>query len=284
MIYLREFDFVSYNNDWDKTTGQDYYNTIYPYHVLSKNRIEKIFFDNITIFYGGNGCGKTTALNVIAEKLRLNRTTLYNKSTFFDDYLSNCHYSSREIPIKSCIVTSDDVFEFTMNLRHINQGLDSRRRDLIEEYTQNYSRGKLSTMSDYDNFSKSFRPKKINMTNFIRQNMHDNVREHSNGESAFLYFTDKIQENALYLLDEPENSLSPDKQQELLKFIEESVRFFKCQFIIATHSPFLLSMQDAKIYDFDANPVAIKKWTELKNVRDYYNFFKLHENEFIERK
>mgnify|MGYP006990124335 CR=1 FL=1 len=37
----------------------------------------------------------------------------------------------------------------------------------------------------------------------------DNVREHSNGESAFLYFTDKIKENGLYLLDEPENSLSP---------------------------------------------------------------------------
>ena len=71
------------------------------------------------------------------------------------------------------------------------------------------------------------------MTNFIRQNMHDNVREHSNGESAFIYFADKIKENALYLLDEPENSLSPEKQKELLRFIEDSARFYGCQFVVS---------------------------------------------------
>ena len=56
--------------------------------------------------------------------------------------------------------------------------------------------------------------------------------------------------------------------------------FYECQFIIATHSPFLLSLKDAKIYDFDECPVMTKKWTELENVRNYYNFFKLHEDEF----
>ncbi len=108
----------------------------------------------------------------------------------------------------------------------------------------------------------------------------DNVREHSNGESAFLYFADKIKENGLYLLDEPENSLSPEKQQELLKFLEDSARFFQCQFIIATHSPFLLSMSGAKIYDLDEDPVDVKEWTRLGNVLAYYQFFKAHEKEF----
>lgn len=108
----------------------------------------------------------------------------------------------------------------------------------------------------------------------------DNTREHSNGESAFLYFTDKIRENGLYLLDEPENSLSPDKQQELLEFLGNSARFFGCQFIIATHSPFLLSIRGAKIYDLDEEPVDVKKWTQLENVRKYYDFFKKHEAEF----
>ena len=76
----------------------------------------------------------------------------------------------------------------------------------------------------------------------MRKNLPDNMREHSNGESAFLYFAEKIQKNGLYFLDEPENSLSPVKQQELLRFLEDSARFFNCQFVIATHSPFLLSM------------------------------------------
>ena len=65
-----------------------------------------------------------------------------------------------------------------------------------------------------------------------------------------------------------------------MKFIEDSARFFGCQFVIATHSPFLLAMRDAKIYDLDDDPVDVKRWTELENVRAYYNFFKEHEDEF----
>ena len=115
---------------------------------------------------------------------------------------------------------------------------------------------------------------------YVRANLMDNVREHSNGESAFLYFSEKIKENGLYLLDEPENSLSPERQQELVSFLEDSARFFGCQFIIATHSPFLLAMRGAKIYDMDEEVVDVKKWTKLANVRAYFEFFKKHEKEF----
>ena len=108
----------------------------------------------------------------------------------------------------------------------------------------------------------------------------DNVREQSNGESAFYYFTEKIREDGLYLLDEPENSLSPGKQLELVRFMEDSARFFRCQFIIATHSPFVLAMRGAKIYDLDENPAAVRKWTELPSVRAYYDFFREHARDF----
>jgi predicted ATPase len=115
---------------------------------------------------------------------------------------------------------------------------------------------------------------------FVRGELIDNVREYSNGESAFRYFTEKIGENGLYLLDEPENSLSPKRQMELLSFLEESARFFGCQFIISTHSPFLLSMRGARIYNLDQNPVTTRRWTDLENVRTYFDFFKAYENEF----
>ena len=52
--------------------------------------------------------------------------------------------------------------------------------------------------------------------------------------------------------------------------------------MIATHSPFLLSMPQAKIYDLDEEIVDVKKWSELENVRAYYDFFKKHEQEFVE--
>lgn len=83
-----------------------------------------------------------------------------------------------------------------------------------------------------------------------------------------------------YLLDEPENSLSAENQLKLKQFIEDSARFYNCQFIISTHSPFILSLTDALIYDLDSNPVVSKKWAELTNVRTYYDFFMEHNNEF----
>ena len=107
-----------------------------------------------------------------------------------------------------------------------------------------------------------------------------NVRLYSNGESAYRYFIEKITENGLYILDEPENSLSPKRQIELMSFIEDSARFFGCQFIISTHSPFLLAIKGAKIYDLDESPVNVKPWTSLENVRTYYEFFKHHDSEF----
>lgn len=65
-----------------------------------------------------------------------------------------------------------------------------------------------------------------------------------------------------------------------MRFLEDSARFFGCQFVIATHSPFLLSMCGAKIYDMDEEIVDVKKWSELANVRAYYDFFKKHERDF----
>ncbi len=57
-----------------------------------------------------------------------------------------------------------------------------------------------------------------------------------------MYFVSEIKENILYLLDEPENSMPVAMQLKLTKFLEESARFFNCQFIIATHSPFLVML------------------------------------------
>ena len=239
-------------------------------------------FEPVTILYGGNGSGKTTALNVIGERLKLYRDTLYNRTNFFEDYLDLCSFETEApIPKDSRIITSDDVFDFMLNLRSLNEGIDQKREDLFQEYLEDkYSHFQMKSLNDYERLKKVNMAKSKTQSKYVRNNLMDNVREHSNGESAFLYFTEKIKENGLYLLDEPENSLSPDRQQELIKFLEDSARFFGCQFIIATHSPFLLSMKGAKIYDMNEDPVDVKRWTELQNVRAYFDFFKKHEGEF----
>ncbi len=256
MIYLSHFTFPDREREYDFFLGEKRtcYDSFYPFQILSRRNLKMLDFEPVTILYGGNGSGKTTALNVIGETLGLERDTLYNRSNFFESYTGLCSYETMQpIPKGSRIITSDDVFDFMLNLR---------------------------SLEDYEQLKKVVLARSRTQSKYVRANLMDNVREHSNGESAFLYFSEKIQEEGLYLLDEPENSLSPVRQQELVRFLEDSARFFGCQFVISTHSPFLLSMRGAKIYDLDEDPVDVKRWTQLENVRAYYDFFKKHEGEF----
>lgn len=286
MIYLSHFEFPDGDREFDYLLKikRKCYDTFYPFQILPKHDLRMLDFEPITILYGGNGSGKTTVLNVIAEKLELERDSLYNRSNFFADYTNLCSFDTESpIPKESRIITSDDVFDFMLNLRSINDGIDRKREELFDEYLEaKYSNFQMKSLDDYEQLKKVNMARSKTQSKFVRMNLMDNVREHSNGESAFLYFSEKIQENGLYLLDEPENSLSPERQLELVRFLEDSARFFGCQFVIATHSPFLLAMRGAKIYDMDEDVVDVKKWTELANVRAYYNFFKQHEKYFEE--
>lgn len=284
MTYLTYFIFPSEDREIDFIwrIARTCYDSFYPFKVLSARGLERIDFEPVTILYGGNGSGKSTALNIIAEKTKVNRDSIYNKSNFYPDYINMCEkHILDNIPENSRIITSDDVFDYMLNIRNLNEGIDPKREDTFKEYLDaKYSHFQLKSLTDYDKLKKVNKSRSRTQSQFVRSELIDNVREYSNGESAFRYFTEKIGENGLYILDEPENSLSPKRQIELMSFIEDSVRFFGCQFIISTHSPFLLAMRGAKIYDLDQNPVAIKRWTELENVRIYHEFFKLHENEF----
>ncbi len=284
MIYLSQFRFPDVDREDDFILGErrTCYDTYYPFRILSKNSLSVLDFEPVTILYGGNGSGKTTALNVIGEKLSLKRDTVYNTSNFFPDYVDMCQFQvERKLPSESRIITSDDVFDFMLNLRTLNNGINQKREELFEKYLEDkYSQFQMQSLEDYEQLKNVNLSRRKTQSKYVRSRLIDNVREHSNGESASLYFTEKMRETGLYLLDEPENSLSPERQQELLKFLEDSARFFDYQFIIATHSPFLLAMKGAKIYDLDEEPVDVKRWTELSNVRSYFDFFETHRAEF----
>lgn len=284
MLYLSRFTFPDDGEEFDflLSIRRKCYNSFYPFKVLSARGLRELELEPVTILYGGNGSGKTTALNVMAEALKLQRDSRYNRSSFFEDYIALCTRELRsEIPEKSRVITSDDVFDFMLNLRAANAGVDEKREELFQEYLDaRYSNFHFRTMEDYDRLKTVNMARSNTQSRYVRKNLMGNLPEHSNGESAFLYFTQRIEEDGLYLLDEPENSLSPTRQQELCQFLEDSARFFHCQFVIATHSPFLLSMQGAKVYDLDADPVTVRRWTELPAVRAYYDFFQAHAKEF----
>lgn len=258
------------------------YSGVYPYKIFPEKGLNKVSFEPITIFYGGNGSGKTTLLNIIAEKAKVIRHSAFSKSSFFENYVSACKITGKGVPDGSQILTSDDVFDYLLNIRYLNDGIDVRREELFADYLgRKYSEHRLKSLADYDDWKESYDAKSKSQSEYVKERLMRNVDMFSNGESALRYFVEHINENALYILDEPENSLSISLQQELCKYIADSARFFGCQFIISTHSPILLSMKNALIYDLDSFPVGVREWTELENVRLYFDFFEEHRNEFL---
>lgn len=284
MIYLKSFDLLSIDQEHSVYYADErtIHKTYYPIGIFSMKELKEVIFDDITIFYGGNGSGKTTLLNIIAEKLQAQRKNSFNKGNIFNIYVSKCNYKmSYDEPMEIKIVSSDDVFDYLLDIRSINSSVDRRKEKLSKEYIESkYNTN--SNFEDYEDLKRKADARKKSMSQFVRDRLLNNtIEEHSNGESALMFWEKEIKENAIYILDEPENSLSAENQIKLKQFIEDSVRFYNCQFIISTHSPFLLNLNNAKIYDLDESPVIIKKWTELKNVKLYYNFFKEKENEFM---
>lgn len=263
------------------------YGSRYPFGVFLSRSFPTLEFGPVTVLCGGNGSGKTTILNLVAEALGLRRSAVFNRSHFFKDYLDLCRVETgakftEAVRSRSQIISSDDVFDYLLDLRCMNENIDIRRQELLQEYTDaRYATFQVHSLEDMDRLRQVVEAQRLSGSQYVKKRMLQDVPGQSNGESAFLYFTRKIEEGALYLLDEPENSLSPELQMELKRFLEDSARFFHCQFVISTHSPFLLSMRDAKIYDLDSDPVEVRPWTELKHIRAYYDFFKSHECEFV---
>ena len=243
----------------------------YPWKTFYNRDFTHIEFSDITILYGNNASGKTTVLNVIAEKLGLQRTSLFNTSDFFAQYcegnggyeLADNHKSPKAIG-RGKIIVSDDVFKRIHQVRDYNQRKDEEIENVSNEY-----------------WAMEHVPKSLTLSKFIKRTIdHRKRTEMSNGETGFQYFIENIPDEALVLLDEPENSLSAEWQMSLAHELYNMATCRDCQLVIATHSPFILSLPSAKIYNLDTTPVQTAKWYELDNMRAYYNLFNMHRKSF----
>ena len=308
MIYLKKFELLDEDLDshyrtiyasgrgiCDKNTPDEYY----PLGLFNPNftgqRIQQLDFEDITIVYGGNGSGKTTLLNIMVEKLEVFRCKRYLQTELFAYYIDNCRYdlNFNKLPPNSKFLASDDIFDHILSVREENKGVKSNKSEEQEfhqlanrQYRSVYPDGIHLDFESPDVHKDLEQLKRFNMAQrktrkqFFRSRAGEMQRQYSNGENALMFFDKNIEKDALYFLDEPENSLSPKFQLELKTLIEDSVRYNNCQFIIATHSPFILSLYDAKIYNLDATPVTVERWHELENMRYYYDFFRRNKGFF----
>lgn len=299
MIYLDQFKLPTHaqeddisKGDWDNSQ-LGYTSNPYPCRMFIEKALSSLDFNDVTILYGGNGSGKSTLLNLITNKLKLKRIAPFNSSTMFDVYTDCCKYKMGyddegdmlNVPNGSRIITSDDVFDYMLNVRANNQDIHDnvetiRQMHLDLKYGDTV---KMRGLEDYEELREQVlaRKKSLSKRQYVYLKNGKEVKLNSNGETALKFFYEKLKNDTLFLLDEPENSLSPKFQIELADMIKDMAKYSGCQFIIATHSPFMLAIDNAKIYDLDEYPVSVKKWWELENPKKYFNFFNKHKEHFI---
>lgn len=102
----------------------------------------------------------------------------------------------------------------------------------------------------------------------------------SHGQGHLSFFRSRFSRGGLFLLDEPENALSPNSQIELLRILEEAGNDDSSQFIIATHSPIILACPGAQLLNFDGTTVEETAYEETDHFKLYRDFLNDRERFF----
>lgn len=266
MIYLREFEPSDRKVD---------HPNLYPYNTLSGKFSESLEFSEITVLYGNNGSGKSTVLNILANMLGIKGAEQYRWGQMYIDRFieeSSLQMACDErgyphcVPENSRYIKSEDML---YEIKKIQQEDALKNGYLYEAHKDGENVEVLR-----EELSNTFKGKLLISAMQFRQ------EKYSNGETSLQLFKDFLKPDGIYLLDEPEVSLSLQSQFEVSDMINEMARFFNCQFIIATHSPIILSQLRGIIYDFDQPKARTAKWYELENVRFMYDFFMKYRDKF----
>lgn len=254
---------------------------IYPYHVFASKTEKRLVFSPITVLYGNNASGKSTALNIIANKLQLEgreyaACNKFGRVRYFEKFIKECSYGLgedengrpvRRIPEKSRYIKSEDIL---YEIKKIQQ-----EQVLGDGYVYEHVRRGMPK-EERERFRNSFETEQqLAYLKFAQE-------KYSNGETTLQLLEDYIEPDALYLLDEPEVSLSPSNQTLLAERLNKMARYLGCQLIISTHSPFMLGTLNAKIYNLDTQELEEARWTELENVRTFFDFFEKHRAAFFD--
>jgi predicted ATPase len=212
---------------------------LYPFNLRVLRSGEAIDFDTpVTFFVGENGSGKSTLLRAIA---------------------------------RSCGIHIWEDLERARTSRNPHE--EQLHLYLEAEWVNEPVPGSFFSADRFRAFSQSVDEWAIEDPAVLEIYGGKSLLVQSHGQSHMSFFTHRFRIRGLYLLDEPENALSPKTQVALRRELEGFTRSGEAQFIVATHSPILLSLLGARILDFDGDAPRPIAYADTEHYRIYKSFF-----------
>lgn len=209
----------------------------YPYNIEAVRQIERLqLHADVTFLVGENGAGKSTVLEALALAFGFNVEGGTTFARHSTVSATSALYQNLKL-IKSYKMPDDGFFLRAESFFNLATYLDE-------------------VGSSYMNYGGS-------------------LHERSHGESFMALFEHKFRGQGLYLLDEPEAALSPNRLFTMLRYVDDLVKDGS-QFIVATHSPILLAYPNAKIYLFDSSGISETHYEDTENfalTRDFLNHY-----------
>jgi predicted ATPase len=249
---------------WIRSSGNNELPDGFPFSVsviasLAGRRLE--FPTPVTFFVGENGSGKSTLLEALAWATDL--PVVGRAELAADRSLGHARILGDALALEwagprmrhGFFLRAEDFFGFA-------QRMDAMRAELEEDLAR------LDADSTLSSVAKGFaRQAPLRELGELRRRYGEGIDTRSHGEQFLNLFGSSIRANGLYLLDEPEAPLSPNRQLSLVSMIMHLSREEGAQFVIATHSPIVLAVPGATIYTFDGGEIREAGYESLEHVR-----------------
>ncbi|MEM7696816.1 MAG: AAA family ATPase [Verrucomicrobiota bacterium] len=222
----------------DNSEAADYVSEIPAVEALRSNPID--LHPQVTFLVGENGSGKSTLLEGIADRWGFDREG--------GSRIRNLTYNEPWSGLGPALV--------------LRRATASRPMDGYFLRAESFFN--IATQID------EFEQEQFTATNYFSYGG-KSLHQQSHGESFFALFNHRINGDGVYLLDEPEAALSPQRQLAFLVRMHDLIRD-NSQFIIATHSPILLGYPGAKILQLDESGINEVTWEESDPYRITHQF------------
>jgi predicted ATPase len=230
----------------------------FPYNIPAVQHALDIELGNrITVFVGDNGSGKSTLLETIALAINLpligghiSQHPGFEAARILQPFL---HIEWKRQTSKGFFFRAEDFSDFINSVENDNRKIKDDLRYLEGKVDNTI----IKQMSESMNYS----------LRTMRKNYGENMQAFSHGEAYLKILQTRINDKGIYLLDEPEAALSPLKQLSLLFLIIEILKKENAQFILSTHSPIMMGIPGAIIYEIKEEGMQRVNYEETDHYR-----------------